>query len=150
MNTNKDGKLSKTGDKDSNLLSGDSCSEDEKKTAAKKMVQKKGESQVFKKKDRLFRHDKRRSMKRKAVDKWEKKCEEYANFMNSNLEKKKNYKESPHIVIRRSFHSIKKILLYWKMQHLIKKILYREQSVMKFQKLVIMLIPTRNIPSISM
>ena len=66
MNTNKDGKLSKTGDKDSNLLSGDSCSEDEKKTAAKKMVQKKGESQVFKKKDRLFRHDKRRSMKRKA------------------------------------------------------------------------------------
>ena len=38
--------------------------------------------------------------------KHKKEWEEYCKFMNANLEKKRNYHESPHIIIRKSFHLI--------------------------------------------
>ena len=58
------------------------------------------------KRRRLFRHDKRRSKERKNEAKYKKSWQEYDNFMNANIDKKRNYHESPHIVICRSLNLI--------------------------------------------
>jgi len=64
------------------------------------------EKKFRKKRRMLFRHDKRRSKERKNSANYEKSWQEYANFMNANIDKKKNYHESPHIVICRSLKLI--------------------------------------------
>ena len=53
-------------------------------------------------------HDRKTSRKRKKMLDHEKEWLEYCKFMNANLEKKKNYHESPHIVVNKSLHRIVK------------------------------------------
>ena len=62
----------------------------------------------FNKRKRCQKHDKRRSIKRKSLIKYQHDCTGYDSFMNSNIVKEKNHKESPHIVIRRSLRFIKR------------------------------------------
>ena len=57
-------------------------------------------------KARKIKHDKRMSRERRKSVGHEKSWDEYVKFMHANLEKKKNYHESPHIVICRSLHLV--------------------------------------------
>ena len=57
-------------------------------------------------KPRKIQHNKRMSRERRKSIGHEKSWDEYVKFMNANLEKTKNYHESPHIVICRSLHLI--------------------------------------------
>ena len=80
---------------------------DRKPTGEEKYLTEKNEKK-YKKRERIYKQDKKISFRRKYTLKYESFCKEYDNFMLSNLEKKKNHKESPHIVIKRSFHLIQK------------------------------------------
>ena len=57
-------------------------------------------------KARKIQHNKRLLRERRKSVRDEKSWEEYVKFMNANLEKQKNYHESPHIVISRSLHLV--------------------------------------------
>ena len=59
-----------------------------------------------KKRSRTSVHDRKKSRKQKKSLEHEKAWNEYCKFMNMNLEKKKNYHESPHIVVNKSLHKI--------------------------------------------
>ena len=50
--------------------------------------------------------DQKTSRKQKKLIDHKKAWIEYCKFMNANLEKKKNYHESPHIVVNKSLHKI--------------------------------------------
>ena len=65
-------------------------------------------SKVFKskKKKRTGVYDRKNSRKQKKNIHHEKAWSEYSQFMNANLEKKKNHRESPHIVVNKSLHKI--------------------------------------------
>ena len=60
----------------------------------------------FKKRKDLTHKIKKGHGKRKKMVDHDNSLNEYCKFMNSNLEKQKNYHESPHIVVRKSLHLI--------------------------------------------
>ena len=60
---------------------------------------------------RHVQYNRRRSKKHKALINCEKSWDEYVKFMNLSIPKK-NYHESPHIVICRSFNLIRKKIHY--------------------------------------
>ena len=66
----------------------------------------KDEGKKANKRSRLLDQDKKRSAKRKKEIDHKKLWLEYSAFMNANLEKKRNYNESPLFVIRRSLYLI--------------------------------------------
>ena len=68
-----------------------------------------------KRNSRAIEKDRKTSMKRKKSNRHEKAWLEYCKFMNSNLEKKSHYHESPHIVICKSLHLIRRSQM-WKYQ----------------------------------
>ena len=71
-----------------------------------------------KKRRRSFKHDKRWSKKKRKDRKIENSWEEYFKFMETNLKKQKQHRESPHIVISKSFQQIKKNSLILKRAYL--------------------------------
>ena len=85
-------------------MSSDSEYEDRKPAATEKVDA--NESSDFKKTKRNHAQDKKTSQKKKKALNHEHSWSEYCKFMNSNLEKKKLYHESPHIVVRKSLHLI--------------------------------------------
>ena len=86
-----------------------SCEEelDKKPSAAELKEINENHEKNYKKHNRSYRQDKRRSMRKKSNLKYAQKCDEYNDFMLFNLEKKKYHKESPHIVIKKSLRFIK-------------------------------------------
>ena len=86
-------------------MSSNSDEEDQKMPAVRPYEVNDGEEQG-RKRIRMSSQDKKRSMRhRKDVD-HQKMWLEYSAFMNANLEKKKNYHESPLFVVRRSLYLI--------------------------------------------
>ena len=60
------------------------------------------------KKKRIIEHDNHKSMEQKSSKKFSKLCDVYDKFLVDNIVKEKLYKESPHTVISKHFHLIKK------------------------------------------
>ena len=82
---------------------------DRKPTGEEKYLTEKNEKK-YKKRERIYKQDKKRSFRRKSTLKYESFCKEYDNFMLSNLEKKNIIKNLHTLSSKDHFTSSKKIL----------------------------------------
>ena len=86
-------------------MSSSSEAEDKKPAAIRNIDE--NQLEMLKKKRKDLTHKIRKGHgKRKKTVNHDNAWNEYCKFMNSNLEKQKNYYESPHIVVRKSLHLI--------------------------------------------